>query len=143
MDYRGFLGEVQHLGNFASEQETRAVVASVLMAMAEVLPRAQLKGLAAKVPPELGVYLQSARQEPDPYFDGQLFLGWVVSSVDATGQRDKTDGGLDLYSAYSGDEAIRRCQCVFSVLKKLIEPEQHDQLASVLPDQVECWFLEA
>ncbi len=143
MDYREFLGEVQRLGCFASHEETRAVVANVLMAVAEVLPREQMDGLAARLPPELMVYLRGAHQEPDPFFDSQLFLGWVVSAIDATGARDKTDGGLDLYSAYSGDEAIRRCQCVFSVLKPLMKPEQRDNLATCLPDEVSGWFLEA
>ena len=143
MNHLEFLGEVQRLGCFATEEETRAVVASVLMATAEVLPQQQVDGLAARLPPELMVYLRRPRQEPDPYFDSHLFLGWVVSSVDATGAPDKTDGGLDLYAAYSGEEAIRRCQCVFTVLKRLIEPAQRDSLASFLPDEVDRWFLQA
>lgn len=87
------------------------MVANVLMAVAECLPRSVLNDLATMMPPELMVYLRRTGQEPDPLFDSQLFLGWVVSTVDATGARDKTGGGLDLYSAYSGDKAIRRHQC--------------------------------
>ena len=141
MNHQEFLGEVQRLGRFASDEETRAVVANVLMAMAEVLPREQLDGLAAALPPELLVYLARAPLEPDPYFDSHLFLGWVVSTADVTGSRDRSAEGLD--SAYSADEAIRRCQVVFSVLKRLMEPVQHQRLAGFLPDLVESWFLEA
>jgi uncharacterized protein (DUF2267 family) len=143
VDYRQFLREVQRLGGFASEEEARAVVANVLMAVAEVLPQAQINGLARRLPPEFAVYLRRAREEPDPHFDSQLFLGWVLSTVDATGPRDKTDGGLDLYSAYSGDEAIRRCQCVFAVLKRLMDGPEQEWLVQYLPEGVGGWFLRA
>ncbi len=142
MNYREFLGKVQSLGRFASEEETQAVVANVLRAVAEVLPQQQVNGLTAGLPPELTVYLRGAHQEPDPLFDSQLFLGWVASTIDATGARDRTDGGLDLYAA-SGEEAIRRCQCVFSVLKSVLEPPQQETLAACLPDEVSGWFLRA
>jgi len=66
-----------------------------------------------------------------------------VSSFDSTGARDKTAGGLDLYSHYSGDEAIRRCQGVFSVLKPLLDEQQREKLRSCLPEEVEAWFREA
>lgn len=119
------------------------MVANVLMAVAECLPQSVLNDLATMMPPELMVYLRRTSQEPDPLFDSQLFLGWVVSTVDATGARDKTGGGLDLYSAYSGDEAIRRIQCVFSVLKSQMDQQQRESLVNSLPDGVNGWFLEA
>lgn len=143
MDYREFLREVQRLGGFATEEEARAVVANVLMAVAEVLPQQQVDGLSQRLPPELLVYLRRTRGEPDPQFDSHLFLGWVVSTVDATGPRDKTDGGLDLYAAYSGDEAIRRCQCVFAVLKRLMSGPEQERLARYLPEGVDAWFASA
>ncbi len=143
MNYLEFLGKVQRSGCFATSRETQAVVANVLMALAECLPQPQLAALAARLPPELSVYLRRTREEPDPYFDSQLFLGWVVSSVDATGARDKTDGGLDLYAAYSGEEAIRRVQCVFSVLKSAVEPQQWQGMAGSLPDEVGIWLQQA
>jgi len=143
MNYQEFLGKVQRLGGFPGGEEARATVANVLMAVAEVLPQDQLNALALKLPPELLVYLRRTRPEPDPYFDSQLFLGWVVSGLDATGARDKSDGGLDLYATYSGDEAIRRCQCVFAVLKSLLEPGENRAMAGGLPDGVDAWFLQA
>ena len=143
MNYREFLEQVQSRGCLVSAEETQAVVVNVLRAVAEVLPQAEVDGLAAQLPPEMMVYLRGAHQEPDPFFDSQLFLGWVVSSIDSTGARDKTDGGLDLYAVYSGEEAIRRCQCVFAVLKSLLEPPQRDILAGYLPDEVSGWFVQA
>ncbi len=116
MKYAQFLRKVQENGSFAGEEEAEVVVVSVLMALAEVLPGPQLEALSARLPPEAVVYLRRTGSEPDPLFDSHLFLGWVVSALDATGNRDKTEGGLDLTAAYSGEEAIRRAQCVFSVL---------------------------
>ena len=131
------------MGSFASREETEGMVASVLMAMSQVLPGGQLEALSAQLPPEAGVYLRRTGSEPDPMFDSHLFLGWVVSSLDATAGPDKTSGGLDFTAAYSGEEAIRRAQCVFSVLKRRIEPDQQRELAAVLPDEVNTWFLDA
>jgi hypothetical protein len=95
------------------------------------------------LPAEAAVFLRGAHEEPDPYFDSQLFLGWVVSSFDATGEVDKTVGGLDLYADYSGEEGIRRCQCVFSVLKSLMPDEEARTLATFLPEGVDGWFRNA
>lgn len=143
MDYAQLLREVQKDGCFVSDEETEAVVASVLMALSQVLPGPQLEALASRLPPEAGVYLRRTGSEPVPLFDSHLFLGWVVSSVDATAGRDKTEGGLDLMATYSGDEAIRRMRCVFSFLKRQIEPEQRQELAACLPEEVDGWFLNA
>ncbi len=143
MEYAQFLREVREDGCFVSNEETEAAVVSVLMALAEVLPGPQLKTLSSRVPPEAMVYLRRTGSEPDPLFDSHLFLGWVVSSLDATGMRDKTTGGLDLTAAYSGDEAIRRMGCVFSALKRQLEPAQQRELAAALPEEVDGWFLNA
>ena len=143
MDYTQFLSEVQKDGSFATREETEALVVSVFMAMAEVLPGPQLEALASRLPPEALVYLRRTGSQPDPLFDWQLFLGWVVSTLDATGARDKTVGGLDLTAAYTGEEAVRRMRCVFSALKRRIGLDQQKELASFLPDEVDGWFLNA
>ena len=143
MDYAQLLSEVQNDGSFVTREETEALVVSVLMAIAEVLPRPQLEALASRLPPETMVYLRRTGSEPDPLFDSHLFLGWVVSTLDATGSRDKTVGGLDLTAAYSGEEAIRRTRCVFSALKRRLGPDQQRELVDLLPEEVDAWFLNA
>jgi uncharacterized protein (DUF2267 family) len=143
LDYAQFLREVRENGCFVSSEEAETAIVSVLMAMAEVLPGPQLEALSSRLPPEAMVYLRRTGSEPDPLFDSHLFLGWVVSSLDSTGIRDKTSGGLDLTAAYSGEEAIRRVGCVFSVLKRQLEPSQQQELAAVLPEEVDAWFLNA
>ena len=143
MEYAQFLRDVQKSGALVSEEETEGAVASVLMAMAQMLPGEQLEVLSGRLPPEASVYLRRTGSEPDPFFDGQLFLGWVVSTLDATADRDTTVGGLDLTAAYTGEEAIRRAQCVFSILKRQMQSDQQQELATFLPDEVSTWFLSA
>ena len=143
MEYAQLLRDVKKRGSLASDEETEGAVTSVLMAMAQVLPGEQLEALSGRLPPEATVYLRRTGSEPDPFFDGQLFLGWVVSTLDATADRDTTVGGLDLTAAYTGEEAIRRAQCVFSVLKRQMQSDQQQELATFLPDDVSTWFLSA
>ena len=143
MDYEGFLAEVQKRGGLRNRDESAFVTAAVFRAMAEVLPAAHVEGFARAVPPELMVYLRGAHEEPDPYFDEHLFLGWVLSTVDVTGGRDKTEGGLDLYVAYSADEAVDRCRCVFGTLKSTLEAPQSELIAVHLPDSIQQIYTSA
>lgn len=143
MEYAQFLKEVREDGCFVSSEETEAAVVSVLMALAQVLPGPQLKALSSRMPPEAMVYLRRTGSEPVPLFDSHLFLGCVVSTLDATAGRDKTVGGLDFTAAYSGEEAVRRTRCVFSALKRQLGPGQQRELAAALPDEVDGWFLNA
>jgi uncharacterized protein (DUF2267 family) len=140
MTYEQFLAEVKENGGIRSREEAVAIVANVFRAIAEVLPQKDAESLRDQLPPELMVYLRGAHQEPDPYFDEHLFLGWVVSTIDATGERDKTGGGLDLYADYSGDEAMRRCQTVFKVIKSTLDGERAASLASYLPEGISSLY---
>ena len=137
MDYESFLADVQERGRLRSREESAFVTAAVLRAVAEVLPMAHVESLTTNVPPELMVYLRGAHQEPDPYFDSNLFLGWVLATVDVTGGRDKTEGGLDLFVAYSTDEAIDRCRCVFRTLKSTLDDRQSELISIHLPDSIQ------
>ncbi|MCH8051948.1 MAG: DUF2267 domain-containing protein [Chloroflexi bacterium] len=137
MDYESFLADVQERGRFRSREESVFVTAAVLRAVAEVLPVAHVESLATSVPQELMVYLRGAHEEPDPYFDSNLFLGWVLATVDVTGGRDKTEGGLDLFVAYSTDEAIDRCRYVFSTLKSALDDRQSELISIHLPDSIQ------
>ncbi len=90
-----------------------------------------------------GVESSGAHQEPDPYFDSNLFLGWVLATVDATGGVDKTEGGLDLFVAYSTDEAIDRCRCVFKTLKSTLGDRQSELISIHLPDSIQQIYAES
>ncbi|MFQ5472263.1 MAG: DUF2267 domain-containing protein [Dehalococcoidia bacterium] len=143
MDYERFLDNVRDDGGFRDRDETKAIVANVFRAIAEVLPQKHAADLSDELPGELMVYLRGAHTEPDPYFDKHLFLGWVVSTIDVTGERDKTTGGLDLYADYSGDEAMRRCQCVFKVLKSTVGEDHRMSIGSYLPDGISALYQSA
>jgi uncharacterized protein (DUF2267 family) len=143
MDYERFLDNVRDDGGFRNRDETKAIVANVFRAIAEVLPQKHAENLSDQLPGELMVYLRGAHIEPDPYFDEHLFLGWVVSTIDATGERDKTAGGLDLYADYSGDEALRRCRCVFKVLKSTVGADHSTSIGSFLPDGINALYQSA
>lgn len=143
MDYEEFLTQVKDGGGFRSRDEASAIVANVFRAIAEVLPQQHVEGLRDQLPPELMVFLRGAHEEPDPYFDEHLFLGWIVSTIDATGERDKTGGGLDLYADYSGDEAERRCQTVFKVIKSTLDDERGASLATYLPEGIGSLYASA
>ena len=143
MNYGQFVGDVQGRTHLRSTDEAEAVVANVFRAIAEVLPHRNVEALGGSLPAELMVYLRGAHEEPDPYFDEHLFLGWVVSTIDATGSRDKTAGGLDLYAHYSGDEAQYRCESVFAALKPLIEDAQRELILSYLPEGIAELFAQA
>ncbi len=143
MDYESFLTDVQERGRFRSREESVFVTAAVLRAVAEVLPMAHVESLAANVPQELMVYLRGAHQEPDPYFDSNLFLGWVLATVDVTGGLDKTEGGLDLFVAYSTDEAVDRCRCVFGTLKSTLDERQSELISIHLPDTIQQIYAES
>jgi len=143
MDYESFLDDVKERGRFSSREESVFVTAAVLRAIAEVLPMAHVEGFAPSVPQELMVHLRGAHQEPDPYFDSNLFLGWVLATVDVTGGRDKTEGGLDLFVAYSADEAVDRCRCVFSTLKSILDERQSELISIHLPDTIQQIYAES
>jgi uncharacterized protein (DUF2267 family) len=137
MDYESFLDNVQKRGRLSNREESAFVTATVLRAIAEVLPMAHVESFAANVPPELMVFLRGAHEQPDPYFDGNLFLGWVLATVDVTGGRDKTEGGLDLFVAYSTDQAIDRCRSVFGTLKAVLDEPQSELISVHLPDSIQ------
>jgi uncharacterized protein (DUF2267 family) len=143
MDYESFLADVQQCGRLGSREESVFVTATVLRAVAEVLPMAHVESFATRVPQELMVHLRGAHQKPDPYFDSNLFLGWVLATVDVTGGLDKTEGGLDLFVAYSADEAVDRCRCVFGTLKSALDERQSELISIHLPDTIQQIYAEA
>jgi uncharacterized protein (DUF2267 family) len=143
MDYENFLADAQERGRFGSREETVFVTATVLRAIAEVLPMAHVESFATSVPQELMVHLRGAHQKPDPYFDSNLFLGWVLATVDMTAGRDKTEGGLDPFVAYSTEEAIDRCRCVFGTLKSALDEHQSELISIHLPDTIQQIYAES
>ena len=143
MEYREFIIQVQTMGKLASFEEAETATLAVMRALSEVLPQERARRVQACLPSELSCLLECCRPEPDPYIDSQTFIGWTLSGLDATGQRDKTLGGLDLFAADTGAEAVRRCRCVFCALKTCLDEALHEDLARELPEKVCDWFRSA
>ena len=59
------------------------------------------------------------------------------------GQRAESTGGLDLFVAYSTDEAIDRCRCVFRTLKSTLDDRQSELISIHLPDSIQQIYAES
>ena len=59
------------------------------------------------------------------------------------GGLDKTEGGLDLFVAYSTDEAIDRSRCVFRTLKSTLDDRQSELISIHLPDSIQQIYAES
>jgi uncharacterized protein (DUF2267 family) len=143
MEYRELIAEVQKTANLASFEEAEAATQAVMRALSEVLSQEQARRVQGCFPEELSSFLECCREEPDPHIDSQTFIGWTLSELDGTGQRDKTLGGLDLFAADAAEEAMRRCQCVFCAIKMCLDEALHEDFARELPEKVCEWFRNA
>ncbi|MGQ9572272.1 MAG: DUF2267 domain-containing protein [Dehalococcoidia bacterium] len=140
MEYREFIDQVQAKGRLASFEEAEEATLAVMRALAEVVCRERAASMQACLPAELFCLLERCRPEADPLVDSQTFIGWTSACVDAVGMLDKTLGGMDLFAVDAGEEAVRRCGCVFCVLKSCMDESLHEALARELPEEVCDWF---
>jgi uncharacterized protein (DUF2267 family) len=140
MEYREFIVEVQKRGRLASFEEAEAATLAVMRALAEVLCRERAASMERCLPTELFCVFERCRPEADPFIDSQTFIGWTSGCVDAVGMPDKTLGGMDLFAVDAAEEAVRRCGCVFCVLKSCLDASLREALARELPEVVCDWF---
>lgn len=96
--------------------EAQLLLEGTLQALAHVLPEEHIDALCCCVPEGLIWCLRCGPLEPDPLIDDELFLGWVMSSIETTGARDDTLGGDDPLAALIGDEARERVRVVLEEL---------------------------
>ena len=140
MEYREFILQVQARGKLASFEEAETATLAVMRALAEVLCRERAASMRTYLPAELFCLFERCRPEADPFIDSQTFIGWASAGLDAIGMPDKTLGGLDLFAVDAADEAVRRCGCVFCVLKSCLDSSLHEAFAGELPEEVCDWF---
>ena len=136
MEYREFIAQVQARGNLPSFEEAEAATLAVMRALAEVICEERAATMRACLPDELSCLLERCRPEADPYIDSQTFMGWASEGLDAVGMPDRTLGGLDLLAVDAAEEAVRRCGCVFCVLKSCLDSTLHESIACELPEDV-------
>lgn len=113
--------------------EARQLLESVLQALAYVLPPEQCDVVCGCVPEELHWCLHCGPDTPDPLIDGEVFLGWVMSSVQTIGGPDQTLGGEDSLAALAGDEARARLRIVLEALWERLDGPSAAACAACLP----------
>ncbi len=84
----------------------------------------------------MGLMTRQSTNDLSIMIGGDAGQGW-------TGGRDKTEGGLDLFVAYSTDEAIDRCRCVFRTLKSTLDDRQSELISIHLPDSIQQIYAES
>jgi uncharacterized protein (DUF2267 family) len=140
MEYREFIAQVQGRGKLVTFEEAEVATLAVMRALADVLCRERAASMRPYLPAELFSLFERCPSEAHPFIDSQTFIGWASAGLDAVGMLDKTLGGMDLFAVDAADEAVRRCGCVFSVLKSCLDSGLHEAFARELPEEVCIWF---
>lgn len=127
------LADVRARAALRSDAEAELLVQGVLQALAHVLPSEHCDTLCDCVPENLVWCLHCGPSVPDALVDSELFLGWVMSSVETTGPPDQTLGGDDPVAAYAGDEARARVRIVLDELWRRLEAPAAAAIGACLP----------
>lgn len=102
------LATLQRRLSLRDQTEATQLLQGVLQGLAYVLPRELADSLCDCVRGDLAWCLRCGPGTPDPLIDSELFLGWVMSSIQTTGGADRTLGGEDPLASLAGDEARYR-----------------------------------
>jgi uncharacterized protein (DUF2267 family) len=124
---------VQRRASLRGKAEAEQLVQGVLKALAYVLPAQQIDAVCGCVPAVLSWCLRCGPAAPDPLVDSELFLGWVMSSLETTGGGDRTLGGEDPLASLAGDEARYRVQAVLEELWLRMDAEQARACSACVP----------
>ncbi|MEJ7841419.1 MAG: DUF2267 domain-containing protein [Rubrobacter sp.] len=116
MESSELVENIRRRARLRSAEEARRLLEGTLQALAHVLPEEHIDALFDCMPEGLIWCLRCGPPEPDPLIDDELFLGWVMSSIETTGARDDTLGGDDPLAALIGDEARERVRVVLEEL---------------------------
>ncbi len=114
--------------------EAEQLVQGVLQGLAYVLPTDLIDSLCGCIPSDLGWCLRCGPGAPDPLIDSEVFLGWVMSSIQTTGGGDRTLGGEDPLASLAGDEARHRVQVVLEELFARVDAELSGACTACLPN---------
>ena len=127
------LATLQRRLSLRDQTEATQLVQGVLQGLAYVLPRELADSLCDCVPDDLAWCLRCGPDTPDALIDSDLFLGWVMSSIQTTGGADRTLGGEDPLASLAGDEARHRAQAVLQELWSRLDPDLSRACAACLP----------
>lgn len=127
---------IQRRARLRSEGEARKLLEGVLQALAHVLPKQQVDALCACIPADAVWCLRCGPATPDPLVDSEVFVGWVMSSIETTGGPDQTLGGDDPLAALTGVEAHARIEAVLDELWKHMDTALRGSVGACLPSGV-------
>lgn len=116
-----------------SAEEARRLLEGLLQALAHVLPVEECDALCACLPEDAVWCLHCGPATPDPLIDSDIFLGWVMSSMETTGGPDRTLGGEDPLGAMTAGEARARVGAGLEVLWERLDPEHRAAVGACLP----------
>jgi uncharacterized protein (DUF2267 family) len=124
---------VQRRLSLREQAQAEHLLQGVLQGLAYVLPQELADSLCGCVPDDLVWCLRCGPGTPDPLIDSELFLGWVMSSVQTTGGGDRTLGGEDPLASLAGDEARHRARIVLEELLARTDAELSSACCACVP----------
>jgi uncharacterized protein (DUF2267 family) len=130
------LTAIQLRAGLKNTEESRRLLQGVLQALAYVLPGELTDAVCACIPEEDIWCLHCGPSVPDSLVDSEVFLGWVVSSVETTGGTDHTLGGEDPLAALAGEEAHVRVRVVLDELWNRLDESSRPGFGACLPNGV-------
>ncbi|OUM98395.1 MAG: hypothetical protein BAA04_00500 [Firmicutes bacterium ZCTH02-B6] len=142
-DAQQFYRAVQQQAGLPSWEDAVRATQETLHSLKYVLPLDVILTMQAQLPAELAALLDGGSGAIDPLVDREVFVGPLMNVLDTEAAMDDSLGGLDLVSVYAGDDATRRVQAVFAVLKQALDPHTVDAIEASLPGEVGHWFREA
>lgn len=121
MQYKEFVGQVQHRARLATEGEAVRAIRATLSTLAERLVGNEAENLAAQLPREIGHYVRE--MDKSESFDVDEFFRRVA-------EREELDLPVSMYHA----------QAVISVLEDAVSKGEMDDVRAQLPDDYERLF---
>jgi uncharacterized protein (DUF2267 family) len=122
MQYKEFLGKVQHRIRVGEQSEAVGAVRATLQTLGERIASGEADDLAAQLPRELAYYLRQADR------DESFELGQFYKRVARRAEVDYPD-------------AVYRAQAVVSVLEEAVTPGEMADMRAQLPDEYEDLFI--
>lgn len=124
---------VQRRLSLREQAQAEQILRGVLQGLAYVLPQELADALCECLPGDLAWCLRCGPGTPDPLIDSELFLGWVMSSLETTGGADRTLGGEESLASLAGDEARQRVRVVIEELWARVGAELSHACTACLP----------
>lgn len=137
MDEPDLVTAIQLRVGLRSPAEARKLLEGVLQALAYVIPGEVSDAVCACIPEDAVWCLRCGPSVPDSLVDSEVFLGWIVSSVETTGGGpDHTLDGEESLASGAGEEARVRVRAVLDELWERLDESARPAFSACLPSGV-------